>query len=461
MADRPLPEGPAVRRVVEAIADSGLVTPDSGGVVMFSGGPDSTALILGLAHLCRSGPLVALHVDYGFREDSHRDREACRSVCEALGVELVEVDGSAAAGSGNAHDNARRIRYEAARDLCTSRGLEWIAVGHTATDLAETVVYRLAVSPGTRALRPMPATRDGIVRPLLSLSRDLAREATIESGLAFVEDRSNLDPKFARTRIRSEVMPVLRGLNPAVERNIALTREELEQESDLMSGLAATLLVDGAGGPSIGAAELTAAHPALARHAIRMLALASTGREVPVPIATTATILRLADSPEGGSVDLGSGVMARVESGSVTVVSGPRPEPPDPVGFPIPGSTEWGGWKVEAVLVPGPVEPEGPEVATLDAEGLGSAIEVRGWLEGDRIRPLGLGGSRPVSDLMADRGIPRSARSGHPVVVAGGEIAWIPGVAIAERFRIGPVTARSVVLSASPSEDPVDPISAA
>ena len=82
--------------------------------------------------------------------------------------------------------------------------------------------------------------------------------------------------------------------------------------------------------------------------------------------------------------------------------------------------------------------PAGPDLATLDAEALRGPVEVRTWRDGDRIRPLGMGGTKTLGDLFTDRGVPRSLRRSLPVVTVGGEIAWVAGVAVSESFRLDP-----------------------
>ena len=117
----------------------------------------------------------------------------------------------------------------------------------------------------------------------------------------------------------------------------------------------------------------------------------------------------------------------------------------------MPGECRWGGWTIRAETRPGrPSRPEGPDLATLDAESLGPEITVRGWAEGDRIRPLGLEGSKSLQDLFTDRGVPRSHRRLLPVLVAGDEIAWVAGLAIGEGFKIHAATRNTVVISATP-----------
>jgi tRNA(Ile)-lysidine synthase len=114
-------------------------------------------------------------------------------------------------------------------------------------------------------------------------------------------------------------------------------------------------------------------------------------------------------------------------------------EPPPPVELAIPGRARFGDWELEARLdAPG-------DVSVTD---LGPAVTVRAWREGDRMRPAGLGGSKSLQDLFTDRKVPRALRHTLPVVEAAGEIVWVAGVAVDERFAAGEDDPNAVALSA-------------
>src|SRR5947199_8574667 len=114
--------------------------------------------------------------------------------------------------------------------------------------------------------------------------------------------------------------------------------------------------------------------------------------------------MRLAASTEGGEVDLGHGVQAICEHGLIRfVVSSEADAAPAPAPLRIPGSCRFGRWEVRAEIRPGPVEPAGPDLATLDAEALGEELVVRTWPQGDRMRPLGMDGTKSLQDLLTDR----------------------------------------------------------
>jgi tRNA(Ile)-lysidine synthase len=438
----------ALAGLARTVRESGLVPEGSRGVVLVSGGADSAATAAGLVEGLQAAAVVALHLNYGLRDDSGRDEETCRELCARLGIEL-EVE-RPRLGAGNLQAEARDARYAAAERLRRARGLDWIATGHTRTDLAETVLYRLSTSPGRRALLGLRARRGAVVRPLLALTRDELRDLAAAAGLPFRDDPSNAEPLYARNRIRNEVLPVLREIGPEAEATIAETQAELEEEGEALDRLAAEALAasgaESAG--AIGRDALAGLHPGVRRLALRRLAERAAGRRVALGRTRAAQIWRLLNEPEGGVIELGGGVDAQVELGHVRFATGPESEPSDQL-LTVPGVCRFGTWEVRAELEAGVPPAGGPELAVLDPSVLGGSLTVRTWRDGDRMRPLGLGGTKSLQDLFTDGKVPRSLRHALPVVEAGGRIAWIAGVAVSEEFAAKPGAERSAVLSAS------------
>ncbi len=434
----------------EAVRESRLVAPGTRGVALLSGGADSACLAAGLAAAAGPGSFTGLHLNYGLRSDSGRDEEAARALCELLGVEL-RVIGAEVPHAENLQAAARDLRYAAAEGLRTEIGADWIATGHTRTDLAETVLYRLATSPGRRSLLGLRAGRGKVIRPLLALGRDETRSAAADLGLPFHDDPSNDEPKYARNVIRATVLPALREIAPAAEATIAATQAELAEEAEALDALAAELLAGAgvvSGAQAVPVAGLEPAPPALRRIAVRTLAERVTGRAVLLSPERFANLWRLAGSPEGGEVDIGGGAVARAESGVIRILAGTGEELPD-IALPVPGSVRFGEWEVSALTGAGPGEPDGPDEARLAAELVEAPLEVRPWRDGDRMRPIGLDGTKSLQDLFTDRHVPRSLRRTLPVVVSGGRIAWVAGVAVSEDLRVreGPaVTLRARLL---------------
>jgi tRNA(Ile)-lysidine synthase len=438
----------ALRSLEQIVRDSGLIPEASAGVVLISGGPDSTCLAAGLAERCGRANVHALHLNYGLRNSANHDEQTCRRLCAMLRIDLrVERP---TLGEGNTQAAAREVRYAAAETLRERLGCDWVATGHTRTDLAETVLYRLASSPGRRALLGLPARRGRLVRPLLGIERSDARRLATDAALPFADDPTNLDPSFARNRIRSQVLPALREISPVAERNLAETRAELAEEARVLDRVVAEALEAAGAGDGAGAIQaeaLAEAEPALRRLALRALAERVAGRDVPLGRRVAREIWRLARLPEGGEVDLGGGLSAICEQGLIRFRLGEE-SLPQPVALMVPGRCRFGRWEVRADVRRAPVEANGPERAILDAGEVGPAMVVRGWREGDRIRPLGMMGTKTLQDLFTDRKVPRSLRRTLPVVTADERVAWVAGVAVSEEFRLNPDAGEVVVLSA-------------
>jgi tRNA(Ile)-lysidine synthase len=444
----------ALRELGQAVGSSGLLSNGNSVVVMTSGGADSACVAAGLAYELGSEAVHGLHLNYDLRAGAGEGEQAARGLCAALRVDL-HVERPPDPLEGNLQDAARRERYAAAERLRARTGSDWIATGHTRTDIAETVVYRLASSPGTRALLGLAPRSGRVIRPLLGIERERARELAVAAALPFADDETNEDARFARNRIRAELLPALRDLNPEAIRNIAETRAELAEEAQVLERVVLEALAEAgsdAGSVAIRAAALEPMEPGLRRLALRALAERALGRPVVLGRPRAAEIMRLAGRPQGGTVELGRGLVAECESGFVRFLAGPADAAPEPVVLKLPGTARIGDWEVAAELRPAPVEPAGPDLATLDAGALEGRIEVRTWRDGDRLRPLGMKGTKSLQDLFTDRGVPRSLRGRVPVVTVDGEIAWVAGVAVSEEFRLAADSEQVAVLTAQPIE---------
>jgi tRNA(Ile)-lysidine synthase len=374
-------------------------------VVLLSGGRDSVCL---LDHLRRQGEAVtALHVNYGLRPEADEDEAFCRALCDRLEVPLVVHRPGPPVGNVQAW--AREVRYREAAKLGPV-----VATGHTATDQVETVLYRLAASPGRRALLGI-RDRPGVIHPLLGWTRAETAAYCREHGLTWRDDPTNESDAYARNRVRNELLPALRSLHPAAEANILRTLEILRDEAEVLDSLIDT-------DPSV--ERIAALPPALRRLTVQAIA-----GEPPVA-ARTDEILALGKRGGTATLDLGGGLRAVVEYGRLRFDCGPPPAPAATV-LRVPGSAAFGSGRVTCEIAAD---------GALDAATLAPELEVRAWSPGDRVR------GRTLQDLFTDRKIPRERRHQLPIVISAGEIAWVPGVVTAERFAAGAATRERVRL---------------
>jgi tRNA(Ile)-lysidine synthase len=294
----------------------GLIAPPAPLVALLSGGRDSVC-VLDLAVRARgAAAVIALHVDYGLRPESHDDADFCVSLCGGLGVELVVERPVRVEGPGNLQAWARDVRYAAAARLAEGRDAT-IVTGHTADDQVETILYRLASSPSRRALLGMKERDGRLARPLLGTTRAEVTAYDRARGLAWREDASNESEGYARNRVRHGLVPELAAIHPAAVANVLRTAALLRDEAEILDGLVAAEL-DGSGAAPRGRIErsrFAALPPALRRLVLQRLADAAAGRPVP---GAARFADQVAGLTRGGSrLDLGDGVRAVLEGGVV------------------------------------------------------------------------------------------------------------------------------------------------
>jgi tRNA(Ile)-lysidine synthase len=449
-------DAPVVERVLGLVRARGLLEQGAACVALVSGGRDSTCLLDVLVTLLGAPRVRALHLNYGLRADAadgdeEHVRELCARLCVALGVERAPAPPS----SGNLQAWARELRYAAARAAAAGdRAL--IATGHTASDQVETILYRLAASPGRRSLLGMPERDGALVRPLLELTREDTTEYCRARGLRWRDDATNAELRFARGRLRQELLPALRRIHPAAEANVLRTAALLRGEAQALDALVDEIL---AGDDALALGRLHDLEPAIARLVLVRMAEAAGATHLPGVAARLGDLTALGARGGSQTLDVGGGVRAVVEYGTLRFERSGEDRPAAEVPLAVPGETRFGDWILTAELHRTTAadalarrRPDGA-VAVLDAAAVDlSGLRVRGWRAGDTIRPIGLaGGTKALSDLFTDRRVPRAVRARMPLVVCGEEILWIAGLATAERVRVTSRTREAAVIVAAPA----------
>ncbi|MFD6752774.1 tRNA lysidine(34) synthetase TilS [Micromonospora gifhornensis] len=235
----------AVRRALAELPADGPV------LVACSGGADSLALAAAAAFVApRSGRVAGLvTVDHGLQTGSAERAEAVARWAEQAGLSPVEVVRVEVAGRpGGPEAAAREARYQALVEAAGRHGAAALLTGHTRDDQAETVLLALARGAGPRGLAGMPVTRDlggvPLVRPLLEISREQTRAACAALRLTPWQDPHNLDPAYARSRVRAQLMPALvRTLGPGVVDNLARTARLVAADNAVLDELAEDALL--------------------------------------------------------------------------------------------------------------------------------------------------------------------------------------------------------------------------
>ncbi|MEA2068236.1 MAG: tRNA lysidine(34) synthetase TilS [Verrucomicrobiota bacterium] len=306
-----------------------------------------------------------------------------------------------------------------------------IALAHHADDQVETFFLKLGRGAGSGGLGGMAFRQEigrvRLIRPMLEIPRAGILQWLEENGFAWREDASNSDEAFLRNRVRHTILPMLGNeLNPNIRETILRTMDILREENAWMEGL------------ETGNWKLETGTPLAARRRGLRKWLFGHGAEE-AGFDAVEKILALMDSGEGTTVfELNSRQRVVVEYGK------PRFEEGDSQTL----ETSWAltieqgtGWRKDHGKGAGIL----PAEASFDAEKVGdSPIKVRGYLPGDRMNPLGMGGSRKLQDILTDQKVPRAGRPHTPVVVCRGEIIWLPGYRTARGWEVQDPKGKSV-----------------
>ncbi|MFA9432559.1 tRNA lysidine(34) synthetase TilS [Egicoccus sp. AB-alg2] len=448
-------------------------------VVAVSGGPDSTAVAYLVAEARPDLRLTLVHVRHGLRPDE-QEQAVLEVHAGWLGLDLHRIDVEVAVGGRGVEAAARDARYAALTASAAELGADWVVVGHTADDQAETVLLRAARGTGTDGLAAMPVRRPldarrQLVRPALRLRRAALRAFLTAEGLPWVDDPTNVDPRVRRAVVRHEVLPALSRAagDPvgALGRLAELSRADATALDDLAETHVRELVVRTGPVRSLPDAALARLPEALRRRVVRRV-LAELLDE---PVGAVAVERILALLP-GAALDLPGGLRATAGGGWRTL--GPPVAPAEaPRGIVVPGDTTWaptaarivaltpdvtpppaadggqiafelaGAWSPPAVRVPQRLVPPGGRTERMSLA-LGPdlpPLRLRHRQPGDRLRTGG--GTRRLQDVLVDAGVPRPVRDLWPVVATGDRVVWVPGVAAdVEVVRAGREAPRALLV---------------
>ena len=456
-----------IERIIRTIERERMFNPGMKVGVAVSGGADSVCLLRALLEV---GPrwdlhLSVLHLNHCLRgEESDRDEEFVREMAARAGVPIMVTSWDRQdADSSNLEEAARYARLAFFAEAMAGGAVDRVAVGHTRRDQAETVLFRFLRGAGTAGLAGIrPATKTGIVRPLIGIDREEVEKFLRERGIAWREDSSNLSSRFARNRIRHQLLPQLaREWNPAIAETLANTAawalaEEAYWEAEI-DRLAAERFRECAGAVVLRADALLSLPLAVARRLARRAMERVKGGLRGVGFRHIEAMLELAAGGEGHGRLQAPGLDV-FRSFDWLRVSRPGLETLESRNYrfpaPVPGRVALPG--PDSAIVLELVETTGTsgssesvcnnEVCGLNRESLSGALEVRNWRPGDRIQPVGKAGEEKIKTLFQEERIPLWERRHWPVVACGSSIVWARRFGPDARFVAGPGARLALVI---------------
>lgn len=420
---------------LEIVEEYNMLPRGSRVLCAVSGGADSMCLL----HLLFSRretlgiELLAAHYEHGLRgEEALRDAAFVENWCRERDIPLFlehgDVAGYAARKGLSTEEAARELRYAFLQRIADENGCSRIATAHSADDNAETILFNLCRGGGAAGLSGIPPVRGKIVRPLLGCTREEISRYLEENAVPHVEDSSNQTDDYSRNRLRHQVIPVLRELNPAFSAAAGRTARLLREDEACLQALAEEFIEKNFSDGGLPAAELAALPKAVASRVLRRACPKS------LSLSHVEAALALCRGHGLGYADL-PGIRIRREQGRIYFdqtedVCLPRRELVPGESLEIPEA----GIRIKSYFTEKNEEINDLfKTYSFKYESICGIINCTGRRPGDKIKPLGRNCTKSLKKLFLEAGLSQNERDKTPVFRDEKGVLAVYGLAVAER----------------------------
>lgn len=439
-----------------------LLRPDGRYIVGLSGGADSVALLLILKEL---GYCVeAAHCNFHLRgKESQRDEEYCINLCKEQDVKLhltrFQTAEYAELHKVSIEMSARTLRYNYFEALRQDIGADAVCVAHHRDDSVETVLLNLVRGTGLRGLMGIRPRNKYIIRPLLSCSKADIEAYLAAKEQAFVTDSSNLVADVKRNKLRLEVVPTLKEINPSFDETIMKMSENIGEaekiiNASLKSAFPSIVSVENGDADTL-FSQLQDGIPKQALPNLRIDIAALQSYVSPeyflfyllIPYGFTSPQVRSIASSllsETGKEYISDSYTLLFDR-KMMLVSQREKTVPEPLELPETGKyiySEQCGIEIKEEVVDSSFTiPTASNEIVVDKAKVHFPLVLRRTATADRFRPFGMRGSKLVSDYLTNLKVDAVSKRKQLVLVDGnGEIMWVVGRRSSETYRIGSTT---------------------
>ena len=406
-----------------------------------SGGADSAALLLSLREL--SGELgislTAVHINHLLRgEESTRDENFCRELCERLGIPLKIFRKNAAEYSRtlgmSVETGARKLRYEIFEEILGTDFADKIATAHNLNDNAETVLFRITRGTGLKGLTGIPPVRGKIIRPLINCSREEIEEFLAERKQDFVTDSTNLSDDYARNRIRHRIMPEMTVVHEGFPKCTAAMISSLAEDEDFLSAEAEKHEND----------DLRTLHPAIRKRIIINLLKSHNFEITAKRIAEIdSAVMSEKEIPDNVSAD--RNCLISVKNGKIFIFEQAenfcRKSRISPIKIENDGVYTLSSDRIVIISKENCEKMNNHDIVNkklttdaLDYDKIQGGIVLRNRLRGDRIKPAGASRTRELRKILQER-LPKEKRVISAVIADELGVIWSECAGIADRVK--------------------------
>jgi tRNA(Ile)-lysidine synthase len=428
-----------LKQFTDFIRQHGLFTHDSQVLVALSGGIDSVALV----HLLNAAgyQYAIAHCNFQLRTEANADEEFCRQL--AIGNQTpfytirFNTEQYAATNKISIQMAARKLRYQWFEQIRLQHQYTCIALAHHQNDTIETILLNLVRGTGIAGMHGILPKNGNLVRPMLCFTRKEIEQIVAVNKLNYVEDSSNASVKYTRNKLRHEVIPKLKELNPSLERtfeNNLKHFKELEQLLEIkVAELQAQLLVK----------KLTP----------QRLLLFKLLQHYGFNETTVDDIISCLDKHSGRSFESDAGSIVILDRDKLVLAKKPVREI-SPINItPYDHALSYGNFKLGILHDDKPlVVRNNPFAVSVDSYKLVYPLTLRSWKQSDYFFPLGMKGKKKLSDFFIGQKVPLHKKNEIPLLVNGnGDIIWVGGYRPDESYKVTDNTKKVTIFELLPA----------
>lgn len=424
-----------LRRVLETIKENSMLKAGDKVVCALSGGADSMALLCALYEIKDDIGIevYAAHLNHSIRgEAADGDYEFVRDFCEKKGIELfykkVDVPRAAKERHKSEEEVGRDERYRLFYETAEKLGGALIATGHHRNDNAETVLFNLFRGSGSRGLRGIPYKRGNIIRPLLDVTREDTENYLKSKGVAWREDATNKECKYARNKIRLVILKEIEKLFPDAVGKIAAAAKAVRIDDDYLTKAARE---SGAFEKGVIIAEkFIPLHESLKRRVI-IEALSEWGA-IDIDSEKIKAVYETVLGQTGKGRDIGNNIRVVNNYGTVSKEEKntfSKKDEKHTINFEksLEIQVSEGVWSIKTVDKTQKMR-DNKMMILLDADKLKDEVLIRYREDGDYISPVGMAGTKKLKKVFIDLKIPKEKRDKISMLAMGNEILFVPGI---------------------------------
>jgi len=436
------------QKVLRFIKENELYSPGEKVLVALSGGPDSVFLLHFFNKFKNKFKIEigAVHINHRLRgNDSERDELFCKAICDELSVPFYilrkDIKSYSKKNKISLEVAGRKIRYEFFEKISSENKYDKIVTAHNADDNAETVLLNLIKGTGIKGIAGIPVKRNNIVRPILSLTKKEILDYLNENQFEYRVDESNLSNDFERNFLRNEVIPLIqKNINPAFSNSALNTSLNLQRLNlglaAIVSSLKSTVKVKFNRSVSIPIDFIKSENKFIISYTIKELI--DENFSVKLESNDLKKIFMLVKKQSGKSEELSENLIALKERNEIRIVkkSALKNSNKKKISTGSEIKIARKTFSIFEVTRSDVKIGKSKNIEYISADGLSSDFIVRTWTEGDKFFPIGMQGSKKISDYLNDIKVNSFEKKEQLVLENNGSIVWVIGKRLDDRFKL-------------------------